>query len=480
MSDPAAPRKPKGWPLLAISVLVLLLVGFLVLRWRKKDDVPLVVKNPAPVEPVKPPDPVNPPDPVKAPAGDPAKAAEFEQRTKELKAALEGKKWDAAAAALEAARKLNPDAPELKGVEEAIAEGRKKEEADRAEAARKAAERQKQDREWALVKEKVEKDREQNLWDAAIGSLEKFVKDFPDARRDTDYSRTLNLVRGLQEEGDKYFKRDLGEAQKHFDAGRFGQAVALAESALVYYPERKPQARAFQDKVRQAQSERSMVRIPSTPCWIGNDDRLDEKPMRQVKLSPFLIDKYEVTNEDYYAFCAATGRTAPMHWMGNKPPKGRERHPVVLVTWDDAAAYAAWAGKRLPTADEWEVAARGPDKREYPWGSVFLEKEEKYPCNSLEYWQVHKNLAPGTTPVDEKEFDNGESAFGVYGMGGNVWEWTATGAPARGSAPPAEFRILKGGSFMTPQKATRCSNVLAEDPRLPHPDVGFRCARDVK
>src|SRR5688572_26000530 len=113
MSDPAAPRKPKGWPLLAISVLVLLLAGFLVLRWRKKDDVPLVVKNPPPVEPVKPPDPGKPPDPVKPPPTDPAKASEFEQRAKELMAALEGKKWDAAAAALEAARKLNPDAPEL-------------------------------------------------------------------------------------------------------------------------------------------------------------------------------------------------------------------------------------------------------------------------------------------------------------------------------------------------------------------------------
>jgi formylglycine-generating enzyme required for sulfatase activity len=65
-------------------------------------------------------------------------------------------------------------------------------------------------------------------------------------------------------------------------------------------------------------------------------------------------------------------------------------------------------------------------------------------------------------------------------MSGNVWEWTATAAPAAGAKPPAEFRILKGGSFMTPQRALRCANVLADDPRLPHPDVGFRCARDVR
>jgi formylglycine-generating enzyme required for sulfatase activity len=151
---------------------------------------------------------------------------------------------------------------------------------------------------------------------------------------------------------------------------------------------------------------------------------------------------------------------------------------VYLVTWDDAAAYAKWAGKRLPTAEEWEVAARGPDKREFPWGGVFLEKEDKFPCNCLEYWQYNKNTAPGTTPVED--FEAGESFFGVGGMAGNVWEWTSTAAPAKGAKPPPEFRVLKGGSFMTPQRALRCANVYAEDPRLPHPDVGFRCVRDVK
>src|SRR6185436_3507411 len=113
----------------------------------RKDDVPAVVKNPPlPVEPVKPADPVKPldparggpADPVKPPPADPAKPAELKERAEELKAALEAKKWDEAAKALEALRKLNADAAELKSAEEAIAEGRKKEEADRLEAARKA------------------------------------------------------------------------------------------------------------------------------------------------------------------------------------------------------------------------------------------------------------------------------------------------------------------------------------------------------
>jgi formylglycine-generating enzyme required for sulfatase activity len=65
-------------------------------------------------------------------------------------------------------------------------------------------------------------------------------------------------------------------------------------------------------------------------------------------------------------------------------------------------------------------------------------------------------------------------------MGGNVWEWTSTAVPRKGGKEGPEFRILKGGSFMTPKDAVRCANVYAEDPRLGHPDVGFRCARDVR
>jgi len=292
----------------------------------------------------------------------------------------------------------------------------------------------------------------------------------------------LEQVLSRQKEADALFKRDLSEAQKHFAEGRYAQAIATAENALRYYSERKALVREFQERARELQVEKSMVRIPSTACWIGSEDRDEEKPLRQVKLPAFLIDKYEVTNEDYYAFTAATGYPPPAVWGARKPPKNRERHPVSFVTWEDAVEYAKWAGKRLPTAEEWEVAARGPDKREFPWGNLYQEKEEQFFANSLEYWQFNKNQAPGTTPVDQKEFEGGVSAFGVYGMSGNVWEWTSTAAPVppKATSPPREFRILKGGSFMTPQKALRSANVYADDPRLPHPDVGFRCARDVK
>lgn len=480
MNDPAAARKPKGWPLFAIALLVALLAGFLFLRWRKKDDVPALVKAPVPI--AAPADPKPPATPVQPPTGTPTPPAEegFERKLADLRKAVEAGRWDDAVAALDAARKLRPSDPSYAGLESSIAEGRKKEEAARAEASRKAEMKKAYERDWAAARDRIEKCRGSDLWDEALVLLDTFEKAHPEASRDTQVADQRRQVGERQKEADTYFKRDLAEAQKHFADGRYAQAIAAAESALKYYPERKSVVREFQDRAREIQSEKSMVRIPATTCWIGSEDRDDEKPLRQVKLPPFLIDKYEVTNEEYYAFTSATGHETPPTWGGRKPPKPRERHPVVFVTWQDAADYAKWAGKRLPTAEEWEVAARGPDKREFPWGNTFQEKEEQFLANCLEHWQLNKSQSPGTSPVDLKDFEGGVSAFGVYGLSGNVWEWTSTAAPSKGTNPPVEFRVLKGGSFMTPWKALRAANVLIDDPRLPHPDVGFRCARDVK
>ena len=477
MNDPALARKPKGWPLFAIALLIALLAGFLFLRWRKREDVPATVKNPVPI--------AQPPDSSKTPPVEPPKPAtpaeeDFEKKVAGIRKALEAKRWDEAAAELEAAKKMRPADPALAALETELAEAKKKDEAEQAEALRQAELKKAQERDWAVVKEKVEECCNTDRWDEALALLEGIAKTHPGIVRDANYEATLSHVTAVQKESDALFKRDLAEAQKQFADGKYALAIATAEGALRFYPERKAQVREFQDRARDLQMERSMVRIPSTTCWIGSEDHDDEKPLRQVKLPAFLIDKYLVTNEDYSAFTAATDRPPPPHWGGRKPPKTREKHPVTYVTWDDAVEYARWAGKRLPTAEEWEVAARGPDKREFPWGNAFQEKEDQYFANCLEHWQLNKSLVPGTTPVDQKEFEGGISTFGVYGMSGNVWEWTATAAPAKGAKPPPEFRILKGGSFMTPQRALRCANVLADDPRLPHPDVGFRCARDVK
>ena len=115
---------------------------------------------------------------------------------------------------------------------------------------------------------------------------------------------------------------------------------------------------------------RGMVYIPAGSFAMGNDGDFpdDEKPRHTVYLDAYYIDKYEVTNKQYKKFVRSTGHRAPAHWVNGSYALGEEKHPVVGVSWEDAQAYARWAGKRLPTEAEWEKAARGNDDRIWPWG----------------------------------------------------------------------------------------------------------------
>jgi formylglycine-generating enzyme required for sulfatase activity len=182
----------------------------------------------------------------------------------------------------------------------------------------------------------------------------------------------------------------------------------------------------------------------------------EDEPARQAVETPaFAITVTPITNAQYERFVASTGRPVPgvdaetwagyglIHpfdrtrrhaWRDGRPPPGRESHPVVLVTHDDAEAYAAWlsgeTGRRwrLPTETEWEKAARGTDGRMFPWGDGFdpllLNSDDKGPFD--------------TTPVGA--YPDGASPFGLLDAAGQVFEWTATPAGS------GRF-IVKGGSW---------------------------------
>ena len=122
---------------------------------------------------------------------------------------------------------------------------------------------------------------------------------------------------------------------------------------------------------------------------VGDGGLPDEQPERRVYLNSFWIDRHEVTNGHYLDFVNVTGHRSPANsspaatvWEGDGPPPGIDQHPVVNVSWEDAVAYCHWRGARLPTEAEWEKAARGTDRRTYPWGNDWdLQK-----ANSASFW----------------------------------------------------------------------------------------------
>ena len=190
-----------------------------------------------------------------------------------------------------------------------------------------------------------------------------------------------------------------------------------------------------------------MVLIPAGKFIMGSDERMpDEGPQHTVYLDSYYIDVYEVTNAQYKKFIDATKRRSPSHFRNRTYPAGKADHPVTEVTWYDADAYCGWAGKRLPTDQEWEKAARGTDGRMFPWGDEF----DTAKANTPQRWEkLHQE--GDTMPVGS--FPNGASPYGIYDMSGNVWEWTSSWYKAYpGNKHPSEnygeqYKTLKGGSW---------------------------------
>lgn len=174
-----------------------------------------------------------------------------------------------------------------------------------------------------------------------------------------------------------------------------------------------------------------------------------------------LIDAHPVTNADYARFTTATGHPAPRHWENGRCPKSLFDHPVVWVTHHDATAYAAWAGKALPTAAQWEKAARGTAGAVYPWG----DQKTVAKCNVRESGIGH------TTPVSR--YHSGVSPFGAYDMCGNTWEWCAT------ETETGRFE-LKGSAFTSPFFRCAPSSYNDADAQMYDDDTGFRCVASVE
>ena len=252
--------------------------------------------------------------------------------------------------------------------------------------------------------------------------------------------------------------------------------------------------RDAEDKLAQALDD-TVVVVPAGAFLMGSaTGDVDERPQRRVYVDAFEIDQYEVTNVQYRRFLLATGRASPQRWPeryvaslperdpdwhGTAYPAGEATYPVVGVNWEDAAAYCAWARKRLPTEAEWEKAARGTDGRLYPWGDAWDAARANTGDAAVGY----------TQPVGS--YPAGASPYGALDMTGNAWEWVAdlydrqyySYAPQRNPPGPDSGtgeRVLRGAAWDSPPDHARAAYRNATHCFGPNFRAGFRCARDVE
>jgi hypothetical protein len=215
---------------------------------------------------------------------------------------------------------------------------------------------------------------------------------------------------------------------------------------------------APQDELRWAATvayrilRRNMIFIPPGVCVDGRGEH--------VECNPFYIDKYPVTTKEYHEFLAETDYVpsgiVQLEFLTSK----NENHPVTGITYTDAVAYATWAGKRLPTENEWVRAAYADQAIDYPWGNEFeIER-----CNTLESGLL------STTPV--AEFPTGQSQFGVFDLAGNVWEWISDDC--------GKTAIVRGGSWQHIKELASRKGRFVKKTIASSDSLGFRCARDMR
>lgn len=223
-----------------------------------------------------------------------------------------------------------------------------------------------------------------------------------------------------------------------------------------------------------------MVYIPGGSYTVGPNTGF-ERRKRKVSIRPFLIDQNEVSNAQYFTFLEQLPtekrlQHQPRHWQADengirRPPREQLDHPLAGVTWRDANAYARWAGKRLPTEDEWEIACRGKEGLIYPWGNEYKEGR----CNDSTTG-LRASVAVG-------RFVAGTSPFGVHQMAGNVEEWTASdeeGDVMQELNSNIAPMVVRGGHYLSPRENVGgLFRWTAPGGSTRELTTGFRCAAEL-
>lgn len=267
------------------------------------------------------------------------------------------------------------------------------------------------------------------------------------------------------------------------------------------------------ENISKSPVDNDMVYFKGGTFMMGSPKGLpQEQPVHQVQIRSFKIDKHPVTVKEFAKFIGQTGYKTDAdkfgdsgvmdfttlawtlvpganwhHPLGRNSPAAQDDYPVTQVSWNDATAYAAWAGKRLPTEAEWEYAARcgGKSTTKFSWGND-LVMNGKYMAN---VWQGdHLTARQGadgfelTSPVGHY----GETACGLTDMGGNVWNWCSdTYKPYPGSTIPdpqnPDSKVIRGGSFFFDQNGENSYSTTGRASNTRETSLfntGFRCAKD--
>ena len=218
------------------------------------------------------------------------------------------------------------------------------------------------------------------------------------------------------------------------------------------------------------------VLVPAGEFTMGTEQELPPPlagPERTIDLPAFYIDVYEVTHGEWIRFLTETDYRPEGNWR-QFYSIGKEDNPVSNVYWDDAKAYCEAFGKRLPTEEEWEKAARGPDGNKYPWGDVW----DAMKSNSSEL-AMRNTMEVGESPEDK-------SYYGAYDMMGNAQEWTSheltpyPGSPARrDDAFQRDYIAVRGGSYAVVGRTMSLASRSGFAPDSQY-GIGFRCAKDAQ
>jgi iron(II)-dependent oxidoreductase len=230
----------------------------------------------------------------------------------------------------------------------------------------------------------------------------------------------------------------------------------------------------------------NMVLVPAGFFWRGSENgEIDEKPSGRLWIDSFYIDCFPVTNAQYAVYLAETGAPKPLYW--NDGTCNSPGQPVVGVSWQEALSYCKWRSAKdsavytLPTEAQWEKAARGEDRRTYPWGN-------QPPTDKRAPTKISERMP------EVGLCELGQSPYGVADMVGNVWNWCLDWydknyyktMPARNPAGPSQGRrkVVRGGNWVflgccsgTPAYALRTTRRNAFHPHIRKKSIGFRCVK---